>query len=234
MARNRIGASLRFTDSTSYEAYGNAVYDPENAAQAFTRYMGIPNLSGIRAINLVLTPEGCSGGILRVLFGYPPEEIRSDDNTGMVITVPAAAIKCRRMRLCRLQRLQALASAGALRFFLRHERNQLRDVYKVAIRLKSALLALIRPMEDCMKTLILVFCLMAFLFAGFMVGSAQAADLSKAQNTVDRIRPPDPPQVSTTTKPSPVGQPISNYKPPATPSLKIKEPPPPAPPPKKK
>lgn len=85
-----------------------------------------------------------------------------------------------------------------------------------------------------MKTLGLMFCLIAFLFAGFAVGFAQTADLSKAKNTVDRIKQPDPPQVSTTTKPSPVGQRVSDYKPPAAYSLKIKEPPPPAPPPKKK
>ncbi len=82
-----------------------------------------------------------------------------------------------------------------------------------------------------MKMLSLTFCLVALLFTGFMVGSAQAADLSTAKGTVDRIRQPDPPQVSTTTKQSPVGQPISDYKPPAAPSLKIKEPPPPPPPP---
>lgn len=54
------------------------------------------------------------------------------------------------------------------------------------------------------------------------------ADLNKANETVNRIRQPDPPSVSTTTKPSPVGQPVSDYKPTAAPSLKIKEPPPPS------
>jgi hypothetical protein len=58
-------------------------------------------------------------------------------------------------------------------------------------------------------------------------GSLWAADTSKAKGTVDNIRQSDPPQVSTTTKPSPVGQPVSDYKPPAKPSLKVKEPPPP-------
>ena len=48
--------------------------------------------------------------------------------------------------------------------------------------------------------------------------------LKKAQNTVNNVRQADPPKVSTTTKPSPVGQPVSDYKP-KGPSLKIKEPP---------
>jgi molecular chaperone DnaK len=72
-------------------AYGSAVYDPENAAKTFKRYMGTSTPIRIRAVNLVLTPEDCSAEILRVLFGYLPEEIRNDDITGTVITVPAAA-----------------------------------------------------------------------------------------------------------------------------------------------
>ncbi|OPY93445.1 MAG: hypothetical protein A4E73_00116 [Syntrophaceae bacterium PtaU1.Bin231] len=84
-----------------------------------------------------------------------------------------------------------------------------------------------------MKIFGFMFCFAALLLVGFMVGPVQAADSSKAKATVDRIRQPDPPQVSTTTKPSPVGQPVSDYKPPAASSLKVKEPPPP-PSPKKK
>lgn len=58
----------------------------------------------------------------------------------------------------------------------------------------------------------------------FVIGPVYAADLSKPKGTVDAIRAPDPPQVSTTTKPSPVGQPVSDYKP-TGPSVKPKEPP---------
>jgi molecular chaperone DnaK len=36
------------------------------------------------------SPEECSAEVLKVLFGYLPEEIRNDSNTGTVITVPAA------------------------------------------------------------------------------------------------------------------------------------------------
>jgi hypothetical protein len=80
-------------------------------------------------------------------------------------------------------------------------------------------------LEVFMKALRLLIILgMTIFLAG---GSLWAADLSQPKGTVDKIRQPDPPQVSTTTKPSPVGQPVSDYKPPAKPSLKIKEPPPP-------
>ena len=65
------------------------------------------------------------------------------------------------------------------------------------------------------------------LFAGGPVG---AADLNKPKATVDNIRQADPPQASTTAKPSPVGQPASDYKP-KGPSVHPKEPPPPPPPP---
>ncbi len=79
-----------------------------------------------------------------------------------------------------------------------------------------------------MKFFCMLFCLVVLLLIGSICISAHAADLGKAKATVDNIRQPDPPQVSTTTKPSPVGQPVSDYKPPAAKSLKIKEPPPPA------
>jgi hypothetical protein len=60
----------------------------------------------------------------------------------------------------------------------------------------------------------------------FLMGTAyaqQSINLKPAQNTVDNIRPADPPQVSTTTKPSQVGQPVSVFKPPAAKSLHVKE-----------
>ena len=49
-----------------------------------------------------------------------------------------------------------------------------------------------------------------------------AAEVSKAKDTVDRIRQADPPEVSTTTKKSPVGELTNRPKPP---SMNIKEPP---------
>jgi molecular chaperone DnaK len=52
--------------------------------------MGTSTPVQLPAVNLSLSPEQCSAEILRVLFGYLPEEIRDDERTGTVITVPAA------------------------------------------------------------------------------------------------------------------------------------------------
>ena len=71
-------------------AYDNAARNPENAATLFKRLMGTSTPVKLPAVNLTMTPEECSAEILRVLFGYMPEEIRNDPETGTVITVPAA------------------------------------------------------------------------------------------------------------------------------------------------
>jgi molecular chaperone DnaK len=71
-------------------AYNNAVRNPDNAASLFKRYMGTTTPIRLSAVNLTMTPEECSAEILRVLFGYLPEEIRNHEDTGTVITVPAA------------------------------------------------------------------------------------------------------------------------------------------------
>jgi len=71
-------------------AYNNAARNPDNAATLFKRFMGTSTPVKLPAVNLTLTPEECSAEVLRVLFGYLPEEIRDNGNTGTVITVPAA------------------------------------------------------------------------------------------------------------------------------------------------
>jgi molecular chaperone DnaK len=71
-------------------AYNNAARNPDNAAILFKRFMGTSTPVKLPAVGLTLTPEECSAEILRVLFGYLPEEIRNDDDSGAVITVPAA------------------------------------------------------------------------------------------------------------------------------------------------
>lgn len=71
-------------------AYNNAARNPDNAAVLFKRLMGTSTPVNLPAVNLTMTPEECSAEVLRTLFGYLPEEIRSDDDTGTVITVPAA------------------------------------------------------------------------------------------------------------------------------------------------
>lgn len=71
-------------------AYDSAPQSPDNAALLFKRLMGTSTPIQLSAVNLTKTPEDCSAEVLRVLFGYLPEEIRNDSDTGTVITVPAA------------------------------------------------------------------------------------------------------------------------------------------------
>ncbi|HEY7390132.1 MAG TPA: hypothetical protein VH640_16570 [Bryobacteraceae bacterium] len=68
------------------------------------------------------------------------------------------------------------------------------------------------------KSLLVIVGLLAAVAAANAQGTNN--NLGKAQGTVDKIRQPDPPSVSTGTKPSPVGQPASDYHPPAAPTMK--------------
>lgn len=72
------------------KAYNQAPYNPNNSATLFKRFMGTSTKIELEASNITLTPEECSAEILKVLFGYLPEEIRNDPDTATVITVPAA------------------------------------------------------------------------------------------------------------------------------------------------
>jgi molecular chaperone DnaK len=71
-------------------AYDSAPHSPDNSAMLFKRLMGTSTPLQLSAVNLIMTPEECSAEVLKVLFGYLPEEIRNDPDTGTVITVPAA------------------------------------------------------------------------------------------------------------------------------------------------
>jgi len=71
-------------------AYDNAAKQPDNAATKFKKMMGTSTPIKLSAVNLVMTPEECSAEVLKLCFGYLPEEIRNDPETGTVITVPAA------------------------------------------------------------------------------------------------------------------------------------------------
>lgn len=71
-------------------AYDSAPHSPDNSALLFKRLMGTSTPVKLSALNLIKTPEECSAEVLKVLFGYLPEEIRNDPDTGTVITVPAA------------------------------------------------------------------------------------------------------------------------------------------------
>lgn len=71
-------------------AYDSAPHSPGNAATLFKRLMGTSTPVEFSALSLTKTPEECSAEILKSLFGYLPEELRNDPETGTVITVPAA------------------------------------------------------------------------------------------------------------------------------------------------
>jgi molecular chaperone DnaK len=71
-------------------AYNNSARNPDNAATLFKRLMGTSTPIKLPGVSLTMTPEECSTEVLRVLFGYLPEEIRNSERTGTVITVPAA------------------------------------------------------------------------------------------------------------------------------------------------
>lgn len=70
-------------------AYQMAAFDGGRTATSFKRFMGTSTPILLPAAGLSLTPEQCSAEILKVLFGYLPEELRVTD-TGTVVTVPAA------------------------------------------------------------------------------------------------------------------------------------------------
>jgi molecular chaperone DnaK len=71
-----------------HRAYRMAAFDPGNTAILFKRLMGTSTPISVNGQKL--TPEECSADILKVLFGYLPEDIRNSAETGTVITVPAA------------------------------------------------------------------------------------------------------------------------------------------------
>lgn len=93
--QNDVTPSAIFIDKRGNKYVGKRAYDqaarnPDSAATLFKRLMGTSTPVKLPAVNLTMTPEECSAEILRALFGYLPEEIRNDPETGTVITVPAA------------------------------------------------------------------------------------------------------------------------------------------------
>lgn len=93
--QNDVTPSAIFIDRRGNKYVGKRAYDaaarsPENAATLFKRLMGTSTPIKLAAVEKAMSPEDCSAEILRILFGYLPEEIRNDPDTGTVITVPAA------------------------------------------------------------------------------------------------------------------------------------------------
>ena len=92
--QNDVTPSVIYIDRRGNKYVGQRAYDsaprsPDNAAMLFKRLMGTSTPIKLSAIDLTMSPEECSAEVLKVLFGYLPEEIRNDSNTGTVITVPA-------------------------------------------------------------------------------------------------------------------------------------------------
>jgi len=71
-------------------AYDSAPWQHDNSALLFKRIMGTSTPIQLQAVNITMSPEECSTEILKVLYGYLPEEMRNDPDKGTVITVPAA------------------------------------------------------------------------------------------------------------------------------------------------
>lgn len=93
--QNDVTPSAIYIDRRGNKYVGKRAYDsepssPDNGAKLFKRLMGTSTPIPLPAVDLTKTPEECSAEVLRVLFGYLPEEVRNDPETGTVITVPAA------------------------------------------------------------------------------------------------------------------------------------------------
>jgi molecular chaperone DnaK len=93
--QNDVTPSAIFIDRRGNKYLGKRAYDsaaknPDNAATKFKRMMGTSTPVKLSAVNVTMTPEECSAEILKLCFGYLPEEIRNSGSTGTVITVPAA------------------------------------------------------------------------------------------------------------------------------------------------
>lgn len=93
--QNDVTPSAIFIDRRGNKYLGKRAYDsaaknPDNAATKFKRMMGTSTPVKLAAVNITMTPEECSAEILKLCFGYLPEEIRNSGETGTVITVPAA------------------------------------------------------------------------------------------------------------------------------------------------
>jgi molecular chaperone DnaK len=93
--QNDVTPSAIYVDRRGNKYFGKRAYDsaphsPDNAATLFKRLMGTSTPINLSGANLTKTPEECSAEILKVLFGYLPEEVRNDSEVATVITVPAA------------------------------------------------------------------------------------------------------------------------------------------------
>lgn len=95
-------------------AYDSAPHSPNNSAMLFKRLMGTSTPVELPAVNLTKTPEECSAEILKALYGYLPEEVRDDPDTGTVITVPAAFNQMQREATMRAANMAGIGSVALM------------------------------------------------------------------------------------------------------------------------
>lgn len=93
--QNDVTPSAILIDRRGNKYIGKRAYDaapgnPDNAALLFKRLMGSSTQIHFASAQMDKSPEECSAEVLKVLFGYLPEEIRNASDVGTVITVPAA------------------------------------------------------------------------------------------------------------------------------------------------
>ena len=93
--QNDVTPSAIYIDKHGHRFYGRRAYEmapisENNSATLFKRYLGTNYKYTIASTGEELTPEECSAEILRLLFGYLPQEWQEDPDTVTVITVPAA------------------------------------------------------------------------------------------------------------------------------------------------
>ena len=90
-----VTPSAVYIDRRGHRFYGRKAFEmaaekEENSATLFKRYLGTTKTFFFKESGESMTPVECSAQLLRVLYGYLPEDIRNDPETVTVITVPAA------------------------------------------------------------------------------------------------------------------------------------------------
>lgn len=93
--QNDVTPSVILYDKRGNKYVGKRAYDSAhqsegNSAALFKRLMGTSTPIELPTVDMTKTPEECSAEVLKTLFGYLPEELRQDPDSGTVITVPAA------------------------------------------------------------------------------------------------------------------------------------------------
>ncbi len=93
--QNDVTPSVIYINKRGGKVYGQSAYnneprDPGNTAKLFKRLMGTNTKIHFTYNGLEMTPEECSSEILKTLYSYLPEDIRNDEKTATVITVPAS------------------------------------------------------------------------------------------------------------------------------------------------